>query len=134
LLHRGARAILDEVYHEGLDGERMSKVYLVGAGTRRPELIRLKAAALPSRPTAVLYDNLANAELLNLAPAAAERIYVGKKRAESCALTAGNLPLSFLDRGQSAGLKRCSPEGWRSFHLRARRRGSRGSGRRRPSF
>jgi len=69
------------------------KVFLVGAGPGDPDLITVKGLEVLSRATAVLYDNLANAILLDLAPETAERIYVGKKKAahsisqdEICAL------------------------------------------------
>ena len=58
----------------------MSKVYLVGAGPGDPELITCKGRQLLEHAGAVLYDHLANPALLELAPAAAERIYVGKKK------------------------------------------------------
>jgi uroporphyrinogen III methyltransferase/synthase len=58
------------------------KVYLVGAGPGDPDLITLKGRKVLARADAVLYDNLANERLLDYAPATAERIYVGKKRAE----------------------------------------------------
>ena len=58
----------------------MSKVYLVGAGPGDPELITLKGRRLLERADSVLYDYLANPALLDLAPAHAERIYVGKKK------------------------------------------------------
>ncbi|HTQ54048.1 MAG TPA: uroporphyrinogen-III C-methyltransferase [Bryobacteraceae bacterium] len=58
----------------------MSKVYLVGAGPGDPELITLKGRRLLEGAGAVLYDHLANPALLELAPPAAERIYVGKKK------------------------------------------------------
>jgi uroporphyrinogen III methyltransferase/synthase len=60
----------------------MSKVYLVGAGPGDPDLITWKGRQLLAQADAVLYDNLAATALLELAPAHAERIYVGKKRAE----------------------------------------------------
>lgn len=69
------------------------KVYLVGAGPGDPGLITVKGSAALAKADCVLYDNLANPELLHRAPAAAERIYVGKKKAhhplsqeEICAL------------------------------------------------
>jgi uroporphyrinogen III methyltransferase/synthase len=60
----------------------VSKVYLVGAGPGDPELITIKARRLLEAADCVLYDHLAPAELLNLAPPAAERIYVGKKKSD----------------------------------------------------
>src|SRR4051812_46414775 len=63
----------------------MKKVYLVGAGPGDPELITVKALRILKRAEVVLYDHLAPAELLDLAPADAKRIYVGKKRADHAA-------------------------------------------------
>jgi uroporphyrinogen III methyltransferase / synthase len=60
----------------------MKKVYLVGAGPGDPELITLKAKRLLQAADSVLYDHLASSELLALAPASAERIYVGKKKSD----------------------------------------------------
>ena len=60
----------------------MSKVYLVGAWPGDPELITLKAKRLLEQADSVLYDHLASVELLDLAPTSAERIYVGKKKAD----------------------------------------------------
>ncbi len=59
----------------------MGKVYLVGAGPGDPGLITVKGRDALSRADAVLYDHLAPAALLDLAPPAAERIYVGKMKA-----------------------------------------------------
>jgi uroporphyrinogen III methyltransferase/synthase len=58
------------------------KVYLVGAGPGDPDLITLKGRRALERADCVLYDYLANERLLSYAPAHAERIYVGKKRAK----------------------------------------------------
>jgi uroporphyrinogen III methyltransferase/synthase len=60
----------------------MNKVYLVGAGPGDPELITLKGRRILGIADSVLYDNLANEALLDLAPAGAERLYVGKKQAQ----------------------------------------------------
>jgi uroporphyrinogen III methyltransferase/synthase len=57
------------------------KVYLVGAGPGDPGLITVKGRKILERADAVLYDHLASERLLDLAPAHAARIYVGKKRA-----------------------------------------------------
>jgi len=58
----------------------MNKVYLVGAGPGDPNLITWKGRRLLEQADAVLYDHLANPALLELAPAHAEKIYVGKKK------------------------------------------------------
>jgi uroporphyrinogen III methyltransferase/synthase len=56
------------------------KVYLVGAGPGDPGLITVKGRKILERADAVFYDHLASVRLLDLAPASAERVYVGKKR------------------------------------------------------
>src|ERR1700723_4700129 len=58
----------------------MSKVYLVGAGPGDPGLITWKGRKLLAIADSILYDNLANEHLLDLAPKHCERIYVGKKK------------------------------------------------------
>jgi uroporphyrinogen III methyltransferase/synthase len=58
------------------------RVYIVGAGPGDPELLTLKGRRVLGLADAVLYDHLANEALLEFAPASAERLYVGKKRAE----------------------------------------------------
>ena len=55
------------------------ELYVVGAGPGDPELLTLKAYRILQTADVVLYDNLANQELLALAPTACECIYVGKK-------------------------------------------------------
>lgn len=60
----------------------MTQVYIVGAGPGDPELLTLKGRRVLALADCVLYDNLANPRLLDYAPPTAERIYVGKKRAE----------------------------------------------------
>ena len=57
-----------------------SKVYLVGAGPGDPGLITWKGRKLLAIADSILYDNLANEHLLDLAPRNCERIYVGKKK------------------------------------------------------
>ncbi|MEO8411340.1 MAG: uroporphyrinogen-III C-methyltransferase [Propionivibrio sp.] len=56
-------------------------VALVGAGPGDPELITLKALRLIEAADVVFYDNLVGKQILELIPATAERIYVGKKAA-----------------------------------------------------
>src|SRR5580700_10041371 len=58
----------------------LGKVYLVGAGPGDPDLITWKGRRLLAAADSILYDHLANDALLDLAPPAAERLYVGKKK------------------------------------------------------
>lgn len=55
------------------------KVYLVGAGPGDPGLLTIKGKECLEQADIVLYDYLANPVLLDLAPAHAERIYVGRR-------------------------------------------------------
>lgn len=56
------------------------KVYLIGAGPGDPELVTCKGRRILELADSVLYDHLAPAALLEMAPAHAERLYVGKKK------------------------------------------------------
>lgn len=56
----------------------MPKLIIIGAGPGDPELITLKAYRILQKAVVVLYDNLANRQLLELLPPACEQIYVGK--------------------------------------------------------
>jgi uroporphyrinogen III methyltransferase/synthase len=53
-------------------------VYLVGAGPGDPGLLTVRGAEVLGRAEVVVYDRLSVASLLDLAPAGAERISVGK--------------------------------------------------------
>lgn len=55
------------------------RVVLVGAGPGDPDLITIRGAKALARADVVLYDELATGDLLDLAPARAERINVGKR-------------------------------------------------------
>jgi len=75
------------------------KVYLVGAGPGDPELITVKARRLLENADCILYDHLASSDLLDIASPAAERIYVGKKKAEH-ALSQEEICALLVDRGK----------------------------------
>ncbi len=53
-------------------------VYLVGAGPGDPSLITLRGVECLKKAEVVVYDYLANEQLLNHAPESAERVYAGK--------------------------------------------------------
>lgn len=59
-------------------------VALVGAGPGAADLLTLRAARLIAEADVVVYDRLVTDEVLDLIPASAERIYVGKSRADHC--------------------------------------------------
>ncbi|HEX2536144.1 MAG TPA: uroporphyrinogen-III C-methyltransferase [Chitinophagaceae bacterium] len=52
---------------------------ILGAGPGDPELITYKGHKILQEAPVILYDNLANTALLDLAPPHCEKIYVGKK-------------------------------------------------------
>ena len=57
-------------------------VYMLGAGPGDPESITLKAINILKKAEVVLYDSLANDELLEYAPDDAKLIFVGKRAGE----------------------------------------------------
>lgn len=57
----------------------MGKVYLTGAGPGDVELLTLKALKVIKKADVIIYDRLANSEILNFAKNGCEFIYVGKK-------------------------------------------------------
>jgi uroporphyrin-III C-methyltransferase / precorrin-2 dehydrogenase / sirohydrochlorin ferrochelatase len=78
LRERLVRRLLDDA----ADDQR-GIVYLVGAGPGDPKLITVRGAEVLGLADVVVYDRLASPALLDLAPPAAERIYVGKEPGRS---------------------------------------------------
>jgi uroporphyrinogen III methyltransferase / synthase len=58
-------------------------VFLVGAGPGDPKLITVRGAEVLADADVVVFDRLASPALLELAPANAERVYVGKEPGRS---------------------------------------------------
>jgi uroporphyrin-III C-methyltransferase len=60
------------------------KVYLVGAGPGDPGLLTVRGLELLRSAQVIVYDQLVNPLLLDEAPAATHRIFVGKRPGEHC--------------------------------------------------
>ena len=63
----------------------LGKVFLVGAGPGDPELLTIKGKKCLEAAEVILFDELANHELLDFAGTQAQLIYVGKKPGKRCA-------------------------------------------------
>jgi uroporphyrinogen III methyltransferase/synthase len=78
-------------------------VYLVGAGPGDPGLLTRRGAEVLARADVVVYDRLSAASLLELAPAAAERVNVGKS-AGRAVMPQSEIDALLVERG-AAGLE-----------------------------
>ena len=67
----------------GIEPSRSGMVYLVGAGPGDPKLITVRGTEVLALADVIVYDRLASPQLLDLAPARAERIYAGKEPGRS---------------------------------------------------
>ncbi|MDB5134654.1 MAG: sumT 2 [Mucilaginibacter sp.] len=61
------------------DSTVVPELFVLGAGPGDPELITVKGYKTLQQADVLLYDNLANKELLSITPESCEKIYVGKQ-------------------------------------------------------
>src|SRR5580658_25880 len=76
------------------------RVFLVGAGPGDPGLLTLRAAEVLESTEVLLYDALAGDAVVAMAPAACERIYVGKRAGEH-AMPQGEIERLMIAKAQA---------------------------------
>lgn len=69
---------------QSADNAPSGMVYLVGAGPGAADLLTMRALRLLGEADVIVYDRLVSAEVLELSRRDADRIFVGKQRANHC--------------------------------------------------
>ncbi|BCB28291.1 siroheme synthase [Sulfurimicrobium lacus] len=76
-----AKGALEKAITESADTPPQGEVYLVGGGPGNPDLLTFRALRLMQQADVIVYDNLVTPQVLELTRRDADRIFVGKQRA-----------------------------------------------------